>query len=669
MTQFTKANIPQVKSLLNKIDKAATVHLDAAKRGAVLDPASAEHTAIQILGLGLGFDAESVLLTLGHTGADLAAITECGQSVLNAKSEAEKLKKVQLIMQQKMKEDKQREKEEKQNRKNQEKQRRLEDRKKQTEDRKSRRVLTVSGFDVDDITVIIPAVTDWLSKNESVYLTGGLLARWSDSNESMVVLDKDNFGSLLGMGFAFRNYGGKQQLETNEGKEEVEIETFYPLCPDNIMRAILGTAYFHGIRPVDALLRHPVVTPEGEVRGSSKGYDNDYRLLFADDTALEEVDLDTAYKDLFDVFHEFPQTAVPGAMATIFTLLTRVFLPTAPMICMDAPTVSSGKSLLARCCTKIVCGENVRSRSQEATDEEFDKNLKSFIQSNPGQVLFLDDFEGFIKYNVLKTLLTEPDAYSFRILGTPKSCVAKTNFTIILTGNQIQLSLDITRRSILVNIDTGEENPSHRKLSRTSDELMSYCVSERDHLLSCAIAILKDSLINATEVHNTRVMGSFERWSSVVGKSVMYVTEQLKARGYLKENINGDVTPDMRKWSQTSGGAAEVFHEIYEYMKVKAKRGDASWKIQDLDTDTLRALDSLLGIQKDNATDTTRGSRLVKQKDIPRAYVEYREDTGEPDEQSERKYTLNKLTNRKWRIVEANGKDLYPLSGYAHDAF
>lgn len=198
---------------------------------------------------------------------------------------------------------------------------------------------------------------------------------------------------------------------------------------------------------------------------------------------------------------------------------------------------------------------------------------------------------------------------------------------------------------------------------------MDHCVSNRSHLLSCSLAILKDALTNATDEHNTRTMGSFEKWSRVVGKSVMYATEQLKNRGYLKTNINGDVTPDMRKFSQMSGGAAEVFHEIYEYMKRKAKRGDASWKIQDLDSDTLRALDSLLGIQKENATDTTRGSRLVKQKDIPRTYVEYREDTGEPDEQSERKYTLHKLTNRKWRIVEANGKDLYPVDSFAHGAF
>ena len=90
--------------------------------------------------------------------------------------------------------------------------------------------------------------------------------------------------------------------------------------------------------------------------------------------------------------------------------------------------------------------------------------------------------------------------------------------------------------------------------------------------------------------------------------------------------------------------------------------------IQDLDTDTLRSLDSLLGIQKDGS-DTTRGSRLIKHKDIPRTYIEYCEDTGEPDQNSERRYTLRKLTNRKWRIEEALNSDLHEVPEFGHGVF
>lgn len=656
--QFQIENIPFVKGKLNKSDPKAALALDTIKRKGVIDQETAVHTAAAILSEFPEFDMASIGLVLRNDVSQAPEILLQLQENNRVKAANEREAKIARIAAEKMKLD-QKEASRISKQAKEQKKAELQAQKeaaqaKQNQSRKNKTVFTVRGSNVDDITTIIPNINKWLASEDSIYLTGGLLARWSESNEGMLVLNENNFGPMLGMKFAFKNVKW-----TMDG----EVDEYLTMCPIDIQRTVLGTAYFHDVRSVDALLRHPVVSPTGEVIGDKKGYYAPNNLLFCDDTELQEVDLDTAYADLFDVFHEFPQTAVPGAFATIFTLLSRVFLPTAPMICMDAPTVSSGKSLLARCCIKIVCGSNVHSRSQESSDEEFDKNLKSFIQSNPGQVLFLDDFDGYIKYNVLKTLLTEPDAYSFRILGTPKSCTAKTNFPIILTGNQIQLSLDLTRRSILINIDTGEESPSHRRLSRTSDQLMEFCVNNRNHLLSCAITVFKDALVNATDKHDTRTMGSFEKWAQVVGRSVVYVTEKLKDQGKLANKISGDVTPDMRKWSQMTGGAADVFHSIYEHMKAKGKRGDKSWRIRDLDVDTLRSLDDLLGIQKDGS-DATRGLRMIKQKDIPRSYVEYREDTGEPDESTSRKYILRKLTNCNWRIEEMNGQDLHAVEAF-----
>jgi hypothetical protein len=625
---FTKENIPFLKGLLKKTDPKAAMCLDTVKKGGVIDAESADYTIISVLATMPDYDVTSIAAVLGHPVTDLAEFEARTAKTRAAKQKAEKQRKIDEAQEAATKANEKEiarvAREAKAQKKAEAQKRKEEAQRLQNESRKAKTIFTTSGLQVDDITTIIPKVTNWLSTNDSVYLSGGLLARWSDSNEAMVILNENNFGSLLGMGFSF-----KKVRYTAEG----EVDEFLALCPQEIQKSILGTAYFHNVRSVDALLRHPVVSELGEVIGQKKGYNAQYKLLFAEDTELHEVDVETAYRDLFDVFHEFPQKAIPGALATLFTLLTRVMLPTAPMICMDAPTVSSGKSLLARCCIKIICGESVSSRSQEASDEEFDKNLKSYIQSNPGQTLFLDDFDGFIKYNVLKTLLTEPDRYSFRILGTPKSCAARTNFTIILTGNHIQLSIDLTRRSIIVNLDTGIENPSHRKTKRTSDQLQSYCISNRNHLLSCTVAILRDAIANASDAHQTRVMGTFEKWADVVGKSTVYATEKLKSMGLLSSEVEGDVTPDMAKFSQMSNGAGDAFADIYERMQ------DKSWKIQDLPKECLKSLDSLLGIGKDSDNDISRGIRLRKHKDIPRTSEGHT-------------YVLRQLTNRKWRIVE-----------------
>src|SRR5690606_24419022 len=137
--------------------------------------------AAHILALGLGFDASSIMESLGYPTEDTSAIVEHSEAIKVAKEEAEKQKKIQQIVLQTMKDDKAEAarlaKEAKQEKKNKEKQRRLEEQKRQSDARKDRRVLTVSGFNVDDITVIIPEVSEWLSKNDSIYLSGGLLAR------------------------------------------------------------------------------------------------------------------------------------------------------------------------------------------------------------------------------------------------------------------------------------------------------------------------------------------------------------------------------------------------------------------------------------------------------------------------------------------------------------
>lgn len=499
---------------------------------------------------------------------------------------------------------------------------------KQNESRKNKTVFTVKGTNVDDITTIIPVVSTWLANQESVYLSGGVLARWRDSKEGMQTVTPDNLGSLLGLGFSFRI---KKFSPLGE-----EIDEFMSQCPQDIRTAILGTEYFQDIREVDAVLDRPVVLADGTVTGTKPGYDKKTRFLFYRAEQIEEVSLEEAYKAIYDVFSEFPEQAIPGALALIFTELMRPCLPTAPMIFVNAPTPGSGKSLMARCCLSIVNSVKISALTQPDKEDEFDKQVKGQIEKYPGKTIFFDDFEGIIEYQILKTVMTEPDSIEFRILGTNRLFKAKTNFSVVMTGNNAWLTEELERRSIKVEIDTGLEHPTMRNTKRNSDQLRNHIEENRSHLRACAIKMLVDGLVNATEKHTTRVMGSFETWAETVAKSVVFCVEKLKEQGRLSADVAGDVTPDMQEYASRLDMTGEVLSILYERGREK------TWRISELEGESKARLDDLLGTKADHHSNQTRFSRLRKYAGRPRSF-------------GSATYRLDQLREQRWRVVVVDG--------------
>jgi hypothetical protein len=476
----------------------------------------------------------------------------------------------------------------------------------QDERRKDKKVFIVKGTEVDDITDIIPEITRTLALDPDTYTVGGMLGRWSQTSRAMKIFDVSNFGAALGFKFAFC-----ELRMTAEG----EHKEYMSQCPAEIRKTYLGTEYFKDVRPVTAVLSHPVVLTDATIIGQKKGYDTEHQILFPDGYEHTDMALPEAYRVLHDVFKEFPQCALPGTLALMFTALMRACLPTAPMVFINAPSLGSGKSLLAEVCLIIAHGEHPKPMSQPKAEEEFEKQIKSHLQCNPGKTLFMDDFAGEISYQMLKTMLTESRNLDFRVLGQPKMFSANMNFLTVMTGNSANLQEEIMRRSIFCEVDTKCEHPSQRThFTRTPTQLRQHAQDNRSHLLSACVHMLTDALRNATDEHKTRAMGSFEDWAATVGKSVVYCCDQMKQLGLITEDISGDVTPDMKKYSTENDGAAEALSVVFKC------KGGAKWFVRDLGGRAKEALDELLGTQGNDHTNDTRGRRLAKYAGKPRTH-------------------------------------------------
>lgn len=591
---------------------ALKVALDKVRRGDVIDPEAAVELATAIKLKDPTYSAESICEYLGHAAA-LSRVEEVSGKKRAEEEAAEKQRladmaaKIKLRMQKE--EDRKRklaEAEEKKERRIKAANEKAAALQRDKEKHSKKRVFTVKGSDVDEITTIIPEVCEWLSKRDDIYVCGGMLSRWSESKEGMLIVSAESLAALIGVGFSFKS--------VRHTADAGPVDEYMTQCPQDIRATIIATEYFHGIRECNAILDRPVVMRTGEVIGKESGYHAGTGLLFNDIPKIQDVPLDQAYRAIFDVFSEFPPCAVPGALALLFTEVMRPCLPTAPMVFINAPALSSGKSLLAKSCLHIINNHRPASVAQPKTEEEFDKQIKTLLERYPGRTLFLDDFAGHIDYQLLKTILTEAETFEFRILGLARSYKAKTNFTVVMTGNNASFGEEMKRRSIVVEVDTGEEHPAQRVTRRNSEELLQFIQNNRAYLLSCVITILTDALANMGEEHKTRRMGSFEVWADTVGCATVYCSNKLVGMDLLPSGLNHDLTPDMQAHAEKTDDAGEVFAKLYE------EKRNTTWTFRDLSKEVLFRVNDLLGTIDDKHTTRVRVARLGKYMGRPRSF-------------------------------------------------
>lgn len=619
--KLTRQDIPDLTRSLRDKGAASSIALKRLKNGEAIDVQSATSLAQNILKILPNVDMDSLDQFLGHPVSEIANHYNTSESVDLASIE-KSIKQRQIADRAAAREQERINKAKKKAEVQALKEAEI---KKQAESMSGKVAITASGVNTTSILVINQSVAKYLSKRDDIYLSGSLLSRWSKTENKFQTLVPTNLGSVLASGFVFFS-----EKITNQGLER----ELHAQCPKGIAESIIDTRYYPGVKEVDAVLSHPVVTPEGELIGSTCSYNGDYKLLFNHDLAMKNVSLEKAYADVYDVFHEFPQTAIPGALAILFTLLTRPILKTAPMLCIDAPAMSSGKSLLAQTCLGMVSGSDYSARAQQSNPAEFTKDIQSMLKDYPGKTLFLDDFSGFIDYQILKSILTNPGKYNFRILGVHKDYEASTNFAIILTGNNITLQEEINRRSIVIDVNTGVDIPAERDTTRSPQQLRKHVEDNREHLLSCVILILQDAINNATSEFKTRKMATFDEWADVVGKSVRYACHNLTRMGLLNDNIETDVTPNITEHNQMTDGTGEILSELHESLK------NSKWKISQLTPSVINILDSLLGTEAaPYNTNKMRGDRLNKYKRRP-----YRH--------GDTFYRLDKVSARCWQVNE-----------------
>jgi putative DNA primase/helicase len=132
--------------------------------------------------------------------------------------------------------------------------------------------------------------------------------------------------------------------------------------------------------------------------------------------------------------------------------------------------------------------------------------------------LFLDNVNVELKSAALARALTAT-VWEDRILGVSKTLRVPVRNVWVATANNLELSLEIARRSYWIRLDAQVEKPWEREsVQFRHPDLKAWVRENRSEILGALLTLGRYWFVKGKpEAPGTPVMGSFEAWSKVLG--------------------------------------------------------------------------------------------------------------------------------------------------------
>jgi len=281
--------------------------------------------------------------------------------------------------------------------------------------------------------------------------------------------------------------------------------------PDEVIRDIfslpqLPLPELAGIKEV------PVVLSDGRLVMTT-GYDplsGLYVSLNNLQNVTANIPIDEAKSLLFsELFIDFC-FADEGSHAHTLACLLQTFVrpviagPT-PLYLIEAPRRGEGKDLLVQAIAVVVTGHRAAVMAQPRDEDETRKRITALLIE--GQQTVLLDNVTELRSGTLAAVLTS-DVWMDRLLGQNKVVRVANDATWLATGNNVTLSDEIARRTLLIRLDSGLEFPELRSGFR-HDPLLQWVQQYRPQLVSACLSIVK-AWADAGMPRGTATLGSFE---------------------------------------------------------------------------------------------------------------------------------------------------------------
>ena len=238
-----------------------------------------------------------------------------------------------------------------------------------------------------------------------------------------------------------------------------------------------------------------------------------------------------------------------------------------PLYLVDGSTPGAGKGLLIDVIVRVAEGRPIAVTALPKDEEEVRKKTTGLFLEGAAMVL-LDNVHS-IKSAVLSSLLTTREVKD-RLLGGNKIAHVRNNATWIATGNNVDLSDEITRRTVLIRLDPGVERPENRRGFK-HPFLRKWASGQRRQLVGACLSLIK-AWVDSGMPKSDSTLGSFEDWVSVMGGvlEVAGVSGLLENRDQLmsaSDRESQEWAAIVHRWREAHGGNAVTAKDLLKLAK------------------------------------------------------------------------------------------------------
>lgn len=275
-------------------------------------------------------------------------------------------------------------------------------------------------------------------------------------------------------------------------KDQIILEV-----PKAYVKSFLNRSDHSDFEEIKAVVRHPLLSDDGRIKFID-GYDEESKIYFSYDRKkyekynwdkLTKEDAEQSVNVLKELFSDFPFADEVSKSAAIVAILESVFrmkLNIAPAVGVIGNSPGVGKSYFCQAVALVGFGRKAKGSSIPNDPSEFSRFLLSKLRGLD-RLCLLDNAVGrFDTYPAFNTCITEEEFQDREVRKSVLPTV-KTNVLFLWNGNNLSISKDASRRSILIRL---HEETSEMKDKKYQRDLHDYIVNHIEEIQMHALRIV-----------------------------------------------------------------------------------------------------------------------------------------------------------------------------------
>lgn len=309
-------------------------------------------------------------------------------------------------------------------------------------------------------------------------------------------------------------------------KQKKELIEYKMDPPPIVASTILADAGDWPFHKISGIITAPTLRRNGTILWR-EGYDPATKLLLISPPEMPpfpqnptKADALASLKRIDKLFDGFPFADLVGrsvALSGMLTPIARAAMTVSPLHVVSAPSAGSGKSFLVDLCVALISGNTAPATPIGKTEDETEKRLSSSMMAG-SPIIVLDNVNGQLYGDALCQCVERP-LVKFRVLGESRMMEIENKTTIFATGNNISLVDDMTRRSILCNLDANVERPELRQFDF---DPLAEILDNRGQYIADALTVVRAYKL-AGSPNKLPKLASFGEWSDLIRSALVWL--------------------------------------------------------------------------------------------------------------------------------------------------